>query len=128
MTPRGLPISPISSSRLFAASVLIFATLIFSSQLALAQFAQQGPKLVATDAVGNAAQGAAVVLSADGNTAIVGRYLDNSNFGAAWVYTRSNGVWAQQGSKLVGSGAIGAAEQGYAVSLAAASITKQMAP
>ena len=27
--------------------------------------------------------------------------------GAAWVYTRSGGVWTQQGSKLVGTGAVG---------------------
>jgi hypothetical protein len=37
--------------------------------------------------------------------------------GAAWVYTRSNGVWTQQGSKLVGTGAVGNAEQGWSVSL-----------
>ena len=27
--------------------------------------------------------------------------MDNNDFGAAWVFTRSNGVWSQQGSKLV---------------------------
>ncbi len=27
--------------------------------------------------------------------------------GAAWVYTRSGGVWSQQGPKLVGTGAVG---------------------
>src|SRR4029450_137761 len=37
--------------------------------------------------------------------------------GAAWVYTRSGGVWTQQGSKLVGTGAIGSAAQGNSVSL-----------
>ena len=37
---------------------------------------------------------------------------DNSGAGAAWVYTRSGGVWTQQGSKLVGTGAVGDAEQG----------------
>ena len=42
---------------------------------------------------------------------------DNSGTGAAWVFTRSDGVWSQQGSKLVGSDAIGAAEQGYAVAI-----------
>jgi hypothetical protein len=36
--------------------------------------------------------------------------IDNSETGAAWAYTRSGNVWAQQGSKLVGSGAIGAAQ------------------
>ncbi len=33
----------------------------------------------------------------------------DSNAGAAWVFTRSGGVWSQQGSKLVGTGAVGAA-------------------
>jgi hypothetical protein len=37
--------------------VLISATLLFSSQLALAQFSQQAPKLVGTGAVGLAEQG-----------------------------------------------------------------------
>jgi prepilin-type processing-associated H-X9-DG protein len=80
---------------------------------------QQGPKLVGTGAVGSAAQGLSVALSADGNTAIVGGYVDNSNTGAAWVWTRSGGVWRQQGPKLVGAGALGNALQGYSVSLSA---------
>jgi hypothetical protein len=108
---------PISHAWLFRASVLIFAALLFSSQLALAQFTQQGPKLVGSGAVGNAAgQGYSVSLSADGNTAIVGGLYDNSGT-AAWVYTRSGGVWTQQWGKLVGSGAVGTAQQGYAVAL-----------
>jgi hypothetical protein len=61
------------------------------------------------------AQGWSVALSADGNTATVGGPYDNSNTGAAWVYTRSNGVWTQQGPKLVGTGAVGNAEQGFSV-------------
>jgi hypothetical protein len=80
---------------------------------------QQGSKLVGTDAVTPAGQGWSVALSGDGNTAIVGGYQDNLTIGAAWVYTRSNGVWTQQGSKLVGSGAVGSAYQGYSVSLSA---------
>jgi hypothetical protein len=35
------------------------------------------------------------------------------------VYTRSGGTWTQQGSKLVGSGATGAAYQGNSVALSA---------
>ena len=80
---------------------------------------QQGSKLVGSGAVGAAAQGYSVALSADGNTAIVGGHGDNSNTGAAWVFTRSGGVWSQQGAKLVGSGAVGAAEQGYSVAMSA---------
>jgi hypothetical protein len=40
--------------------------------------------------------------------------------GAAWVFTRSNGVWTQQGSKLVGTVAIPTLPQeGYSVALSA---------
>jgi hypothetical protein len=99
------------------ASGLIFVALVFSSQLALAQFTQQGPKLVGSGAVGTASQGQSIALSADGNTAIVGGSGDNSGVGAAWVWTRSSGIWTQQGSKLVGTGAVGAAYQGAAVAL-----------
>ncbi len=80
---------------------------------------QQGSKLVANDAAGATRQGQSVALSADGNTAVVGGYNDNSGIGAAWVYTRSGTTWTQQGSKLVGSGAVGAAQQGYSVALSA---------
>jgi hypothetical protein len=106
------------SSEVFA-SVLIFASLLFSSQLAPAQFTQQGPKLVGTGAVGLAGQGWSVALSSDGNTAIVGGWADNSNAGAAWVYTRNGGVWTQQGSKLVGTSAVGTPQQGVSVALSA---------
>ncbi|HEX7564781.1 MAG TPA: hypothetical protein VF396_16280, partial [Bradyrhizobium sp.] len=78
---------------------------------------QQGSKLVGTGAVGNAGQGLSVSLSGDGNTGIVGGSEDNSGIGAAWLYTRSGGVWTQQGSKLVGTGAVGNAGQGHSVSL-----------
>jgi len=82
-------------------------------------FSQQGSKLVGTGAVGTALQGYSVSLSADGNTALVGGYYDNLAAGAVWVWTRSGGVWTQQGSKLVGTGAVGSAKQGISVSLAA---------
>jgi hypothetical protein len=81
-------------------------------------WAQQA-KLVGTGAIGLSNQGLSVSISADGNTAIVGGYGDNSEFGAAWVFTRSNGLWSQQGSKLVGAGAIGPSFQGRAVALSA---------
>src|SRR5258708_3501462 len=67
----------------------------------------QGPKLFGTGAVGGAQQGFSVALSSDGNTAIVGGFADSSSAGAAWVFTRSGGVWAQQGDKLVGTGSVG---------------------
>lgn len=80
---------------------------------------QQGNKLVGTGNIGMAGQGYSVALSADGNTALVGAFADNGNHGAAWVFTRSAGVWSQQGSKLIGTGNIGKAEQGKAVALSA---------
>ena len=84
---------------------------------ATAQFTQQGDKLVGTGAVGAAYQGSTVAVSADGATAIVGGWFDNSQAGAAWVYTRNGGVWTQQGAKLVGTGAVGAAGQGFSVAI-----------
>jgi hypothetical protein len=71
-------------------------------------------KLIATNTcgantcgpIGPAYQGLSVALSDDGLTAIVGGPSDNSNLGAAWVWTlnSSSGVWTQQ-AKLVGTGA-----------------------
>jgi hypothetical protein len=78
---------------------------------------QQGTKLVGTGATGIADQGVSVALSGDGNTAIVGGGSDNNGSGAAWVFARSAGVWTQQGSKLVGTGTVGAAFQGTSVAL-----------
>jgi len=105
--------------RISELSVLVAVALLFSSQLALAQFSQQW-KLVGTGAIGNAGQGVSVSISSDGNTAIVSGSYDDGGKGAAWVYTRSGGLWTQQG-KLVGTGALASAEgfvaQGYSVSL-----------
>ncbi|MBY0424859.1 MAG: IPT/TIG domain-containing protein, partial [Cytophagales bacterium] len=80
---------------------------------------QQGSKLVGTGSVGGAGQGSSVAISADGNTAIIGGVSDNSFQGAAWVWTRSGSTWTQQGGKLVGTGNVGTAQQGYSVSLSA---------
>ncbi len=82
-------------------------------------WSQQGAKLVGTGSTGAARQGRAVALSADGNTAMIGGWSDNAGGGAAWVFTRSGSTWTQQGAKLVGTGSMGAAEQGRAVSLSA---------
>jgi hypothetical protein len=113
MAARVWPIFRLRSMKVFGASALISVALLLSSQLALAQFTQQGPKLVGTGAVGTTVeQGASVAVSADGNTAIVGGIGDNSFTGAVWVFTRSGGVWTQQGNKLVGTGAVGNALQG----------------
>jgi hypothetical protein len=85
-------------------------------------WSQQGNKLVGADAAGDAAQGWSVAISADGNTAAVGGPSDDFNAGAAWVFTRSAGVWSQAGGKLAGTGAVGAANQG-AVAISADATT-----
>src|SRR5581483_11925544 len=92
--------------RRFAASsatALLAAAVVMAP--AQAQFNQQS-KLVGTGAVGVANQGYAVALSADGNTALVGGPADNGNLGAVWVYTRTNGIWSQQGVKLTPTGEV----------------------
>jgi hypothetical protein len=104
-----LLVAVLGPSRLFRAPVLII--LLFSSQLAQAQFTQQGPKLVGSFTYvpqsNPGQQGWSVALSGNGNTAIVGGPtqvppvgLPYSAYGAAWVFTRSGGVWTQQGSIL----------------------------
>ena len=81
-------------------------------------WSQQGQKLVGTGGSANADQGYSVALSGDGNTALIGGPFDGSGAGAAWVFTRSGGVWSQQGQKLVGNGAVaGGAQQGWSVAL-----------
>jgi hypothetical protein len=79
----------------------------------------QQVRLVGTQAAGAAKQGSSVTLSADGNTIMVGGQADDSNQGAVWVYKKSGANWTQQGAKIKGSNATGAAKQGTAISLSA---------
>ena len=87
----------------------------------------QQKKLTADDAAGCSPSnlpacpqfGWSVALSADGNTALVGGPGDNALNGAAWLFTQSNGVWSNPGIKLIGTGAVGFAQQGYSVALSA---------
>src|SRR5262249_54509536 len=82
---------------------------------------QQGPKLVGTDAVPDSWQGWSVALSADGNTAITGGPVNPQfiGIGAAWIFTRSDGIWTQQSDKLIGTGYTNPARQGWSVALSA---------
>ncbi|NDA60491.1 MAG: hypothetical protein EBX50_00475 [Chitinophagia bacterium] len=80
---------------------------------------QQGSKLIGTGDIDGANQGSSVSLSADGNTAIIGGYQDNSGMGAIWVFTRNGIIWTQQGTKLVGTGATSNAKQGQSVAISA---------
>ena len=67
--------------------VLIVSIALCFSREVLAQFNQQGAKLVGTGAVGSAYQGDSVSISADGNTVIVGGQNDNGGVGS---FFRSN--------------------------------------
>jgi hypothetical protein len=74
---------------LIALMVLVYATLL-SSQPILAQFLQQGPKLVGAGA-DQIQKGYSVTLSADGNTAIVGGPANpyRGEAGGAWIFATS---------------------------------------
>jgi len=74
-------------------------------------------KLIGGEASGDAEQGSSVALSADGETALIGGYVDEKGVGAAWVFTGSGSSWTQQGKKLVGAHGAGVIEQGTSVAL-----------
>jgi hypothetical protein len=62
--------------------------------------------------------GASVALPKEGNTALVGAPGDNTNVGAAWVFTRSSGIWSQQAKLLPTAGQeIGEGRFGESVAL-----------
>src|SRR5437660_961795 len=76
-----------------------------------AQYAQQGGKLVPSDATPNSGIGAAVAISADGNTALISGGTGGAGVeGSVTLFTFKHGVWSQQ--KLSPTGA-------YAVALSA---------
>ena len=79
---------------------------------------QQGSKLTGGEE-DNTEFGVLVSLSADGNTALIGGWKDEGTTGAAWVFTRSGGVWSQQGPKLTGGGESGEGGFGTSVALSA---------
>ncbi len=81
-------------------------------------WSQQGGKLTGGEE-DNPQSGVLVSLSADGNTALVGGWYDDGTKGAAWVFTRSGGVWSQQGPKLTGGGETGKGGFGTSVALSA---------
>jgi hypothetical protein len=80
---------------------------------------QQGGKLTPSDETGGGKFGTIVALSANGDTALIGAWNDDTSKGAAWVFTRSGGVWSQQGPKLTGAGEVGEGRFGVAVALSA---------
>jgi hypothetical protein len=69
---------------------------------------QNGSKLItAGQQLGSSQFGTSVALSIDGNTLAIGATQDNFGYGAVYIWTRTNGVWAQQGPKLVPIGGQG---------------------
>jgi hypothetical protein len=98
--------------------VFASATMVLSPAVVCAQFVQQGPKLVVSDATVDS-MGWSAAISADGNTAIVGDPEDNHEIGAVFIFTRSGSTWTQQGPKLVASDATGIAGLGYSVAISA---------
>jgi hypothetical protein len=98
--------------------VFIFLAGSFFPQLLYSQFTQQGSKLVGAGGDASSFQGGSVAVSSDGNTAVTGGIYDNSQQGAIWIYTRNEGVWSQQGTKLAGTGGAGDfVYQGYSVAI-----------
>jgi hypothetical protein len=64
---------------------------------------QQGPEPTPSDEAGRGHFGAAVALSADGRTAVIGGPADRSHHGAAWVFAHGSAGWSQS-VKLTGPG------------------------
>ena len=82
-------------------------------------WAQQGPKLVASDGSGAGNFGYSTALSANGSLALIGGPHDTTPLGAAWTFGREDGAWSQQGLKLAPEEPPGGKTFGMAVALAA---------
>jgi len=61
--------------------------------------------------------GSSVSISDDGSTVAVGAPNDDASKGSVWMFTRTSGVWTQQGPKLVGFGDSIVDNQGKSVAL-----------
>src|SRR5205085_2362447 len=94
-------------------------------------WSQEGSELVGQPVITSIVPCTSVALSGDGSIAIVGaistQYVSlfgGSGYGSdgtAWVFTRSGGVWSQQGRNLIATDASrnGFAEQGSSVAISA---------
>lgn len=78
-----------------------------------------GTELAAGGESGAARFGSSASLSADGRTALIGGRSDNEGAGAAWVFTKGESGWAQQGPKLTPDDEEGAGNFGFSAALAA---------
>ena len=77
---------------------------------------QQGPKLTAAQETTRGHFGAAVALSGDGSTAVIGGPADRSQRGTAWVFTRSSSGWGERAT-LAGPGTTGGTYFGRSVAI-----------
>jgi len=80
---------------------------------------QQGEKLIFKDNTGFSFMGHSVAIGADGNNAIFGAPRNNSYTGAAWVFTRDQSAWSQQGNRLLASSSTVQAYTGFSVAMSA---------
>ncbi|MGO9489337.1 MAG: IPT/TIG domain-containing protein [Solirubrobacteraceae bacterium] len=76
-----------------------------------------GPELQGGEESGPGHFGRSVAISGDGNTAVIGGPWDGHGSGAAWVFTRSESGWVQQGPKLTSSEPSGEARFGRSVAI-----------
>ncbi len=78
-----------------------------------------GTELLAGGESGAARFGSSAALSADGRTALIGARSDNEGAGAAWVFTKGESGWSQQGPKITPDDEAGAGNFGFSAALAA---------
>jgi hypothetical protein len=102
-----------------ALAVLVAVLALAPGEAGAAPFVLQGERFTGAEATSGAHFGRSVALSADGNTALVGAPEEGGGAGAAWVFTRSGGVWTQQGGELTGAGEVGSGLFGTSVDLSA---------
>lgn len=80
-------------------------------------WAQEGPKLTGVGETDTGVFGAAVALSADGRTALVGAGYAHSGRGTAWTFVRSRTGWKKEGAPLYPNDARGLPQFGTVTAL-----------
>jgi len=97
-------------------------------------WSQQGSKLVGTHPISSRYLGQSVAVTADGNNILAGgpgglpsTFLPVQAIGAAWLFSRNNGTWSQQGAEFTGTGTAGNdALQGTSIAMTPDGITAIM--
>jgi hypothetical protein len=79
----------------------------------------QGGNVYTGTPLANSVQGTSMAISSDGSVFATGAPTDNTNVGAVWVFVRQSGGGYTQQAKLIGTGNIGASQQGTSVALSA---------